>query len=81
MNTQPLTVEVDTGSASSWGRPPDQTWLVRLRRADRSLIVAIGLSRTAADHLAERIAELVRPNPVAIHTQSSRPSQQTTPVG
>lgn len=29
----PVTVEVDMGSASSRGRPPDQAWLVRLRRA------------------------------------------------
>jgi hypothetical protein len=63
MSAQTLTVEVDTGSASSWGRPPDQAWLVRLRRADRSIIVAIGLSRTAADSLAERITELVGPDP------------------
>jgi len=35
--------------------------MVRLRRADRSVIVAVGLSRTAADHLAERIAEIVEP--------------------
>jgi hypothetical protein len=27
--------------------------MVRLRRADRSVIVAVGLSRTAAEHLAE----------------------------
>jgi len=62
MTTQPLTVEVDTGSASSRGRPPDRAWMVRLRRADRSIIVAIGLSRTAADNLAERIAELIDPD-------------------
>ncbi|MHB1535501.1 MAG: hypothetical protein ACYC1D_13010 [Acidimicrobiales bacterium] len=74
MSAQPLTVEVDAGSASSWGRSPDQAWLVRLRRSDRSLIVAIGLSRTAADHLAERIAELVRPYPT--DTQPSRPGEK-----
>ena len=63
MSTQTVTVEVDTGSASSRGRPADQAWMVRLRRADRSLIVAIGLSRKAADSLAERIAELINPDP------------------
>ena len=59
MSTQPLTVEIDTGSASSRGRPPDQAWMVRLRRADRTVIVAVGLSRTAAEHLANHITEVV----------------------
>ena len=58
MSTQ-LTVEIDTGSASSRGRPPNQAWMVRLRRADRCVIVAVGLSRTAAEHLANHIAEIV----------------------
>lgn len=58
MSTQ-LTVEIDTGSASSRGRPPDRAWMVRLRRADRCVIVAVGLSRTAAEHLADHIAEIV----------------------
>ncbi len=30
-----LTIEIDIGSFSSIGRPPDQAWLVRLRRTDR----------------------------------------------
>ena len=58
-----LTVEVDTGSASTWGRPPDQTWVVRLRRNDHSIIIAIGLTRSAADHFAERITEIVQRTP------------------
>jgi hypothetical protein len=65
MSTQPLTVEVDAGSASSRARPPDQAWMVRLRRADRSVIVAVGLSRTAAQHLADHIAEIVHDDPAA----------------
>jgi hypothetical protein len=78
MRAQPLTVEVDIGSASSWGRQSNQAWLVRLRRADRSIIVAIGLSRTAADSLAERIAELVRPDPA---DTPARPAQRAPEVG
>ena len=74
MTTQPLTVEVDTGSASSRGRPPDRAWMVRLRRADRSIIVTIGLSRTAADSLAERIAELIDPD-----NPPEPPGQEVTP--
>jgi hypothetical protein len=54
-----LTVEVDMGSATSWGRHPDRAWLIRLGRGDRSVIVAWGLSRAAADSLAEHITDLV----------------------
>jgi hypothetical protein len=56
---QPISVEVDLGSASSRGRPIERAWLVRLRRGQRSVIVAIGLRRAAADRLAEEIADLV----------------------
>ena len=55
----PVTVEVDMGSASSRARPPERAWLVRLRRADRSVIVAIGLRHNAADRLAEQISDLL----------------------
>jgi hypothetical protein len=58
-DTTPVTVEVDLGSASSRGRPPERAWLVRMRRADRTVIVAIGLRRHAADRLAEQIADLL----------------------
>jgi hypothetical protein len=54
---QPITVEIDTGSASARGRPSDRIWLVRLRRANRDVITTIGLSRTSAERLAERLAE------------------------
>lgn len=59
----PVTVEVDTGSASSRGRTPDQAWLVRLRRADHTVIIAIGLRRHTADRLAEQIEDLLNPPP------------------
>jgi hypothetical protein len=47
------------GSASSRGRLPERAWLVRIRRADRTVIVAIGLRRAAADRLAEELTELL----------------------
>jgi hypothetical protein len=56
---EPVTVEVDFGSASSRGRSPDRAFMVRMRRGEQSVIVAIGLRRPAADRLAEQIAELV----------------------
>jgi hypothetical protein len=33
--------------------------MVRMRRGERSVIVAIGLTRAAADTIAEHIAELL----------------------
>ena len=58
---QPITVEIDTGSASARGRPPDRIWLVRLRRANRHVITTIGLSRISAEHLAEHITDVLNP--------------------
>lgn len=57
--TEPLVAEVDFGSASSRGRAADQAWMVRLRRGDKWVIVAIGLRRPAADRLAEAITDLL----------------------
>ena len=55
----PVLVEVDHGSASSWDRPASMAFLVRVRRGEDSLIVAIGLSREYADSLAERLRHLI----------------------
>ncbi len=55
----PVTVEIDTGSSTSRGRPPGQAWLIRLRRGNRSVITTIGLSRTSAEHLARKITDLL----------------------
>jgi hypothetical protein len=54
-----ITVEIDTGSTSSRGRPPGQAWLIRLRRGHRSVITTIGLSRASAEHLAQKITDLL----------------------
>jgi hypothetical protein len=55
----PVTVQIDTGSTSSRGRPPGQAWLIRLRRGSRSVITTTGLSRTSAEHLARQITSLL----------------------
>ncbi len=47
------------GSATSRGRPPERAWMVRLRKGQRSVIVAVGLRRPAADRLAEQLVDLV----------------------
>ena len=52
MRRGPIIVEVDHGSASSWDRPASMAFLVRVRRDEDSLIVAIGLSRANAESLA-----------------------------
>lgn len=54
-----LIVEVDAGSTSSRGRRPERAFMVRLRRADASVVVTVGLSRVAAEHLADHIADVV----------------------
>ena len=54
-----IVAEVDLGSTSSKGRTEGRVWLVRLRRGNESVIIAIGLSRMRADALAERITKLL----------------------
>ena len=67
-----VVVEVDRGSASTRGRPPEMTWLIRLRRGEHCVIVAIGLSRGAAEYLADRIADVLGPA-ASREEESSRP--------
>ena len=62
-NAAAILVEVDQGSASSRGRPPERAWLVRIRRGERTVIVAIGLRRTAAERLGEQLTDLFGPAP------------------
>jgi len=47
------------GSASSRGRPPERSWLVRIRCGDHAVIVTIGQQRHAADRLAEQLTDLI----------------------
>jgi hypothetical protein len=56
-----ITVEVDRRSASSRGRPPEHARLTRLRHADKSVVVAIGLNRPAADRLAAHATDIINP--------------------
>ncbi len=60
-SAEPLTVEVDHGSTSAKQRPAGRVWLVRLRRGDRAVIIATGLGRPSADHLAYQITQLLHP--------------------
>ncbi len=62
---EPLVVEVDHGSTSSRGRPTGHVWLVRLRRGQHQTVIAIGLGRPSADHLATQIRDVITPPPLA----------------
>lgn len=57
----PITIEIDTGSATSRDQTPETSWLVRLRRANRTVIIATKLRRLAADRLAEQLNLLNNP--------------------
>ena len=67
---EPLTVEIDHGSTSSRGRPTGHVWLVRLRRGDQQAIIAIGLGRPSAEHLARQIRDVIDPPRLATPPQT-----------
>lgn len=56
-----LRIEVTPGSATSWDRPVERSYLVRVRRDEFSVVVGWGLSRRSAESLAERLIELLGP--------------------
>ena len=64
----PVHVEVDHGSTSSRGRPAGQVWLIRLHRGHQQVIIATGLGRPSADHLAAQIDHILNPPPLASPT-------------
>jgi hypothetical protein len=64
-----LRVEVDHGSTSSRGRPAGHVWLVRIRRGNHQAIVAVGLGRPSAEHLARQIRDVINPPPLATPAQ------------
>lgn len=66
----PLTVEIDHGSTSSRGRPTGHIWLVRLRRGNQHAVIAVGLGRPSAEHLAAQIRDVIDPPELASPAQS-----------
>jgi hypothetical protein len=54
-----LLVEVDHAPTTDQSRPLGRIWLVRLRRGQRSVVIASELGRPSADHLANQIRELL----------------------
>jgi len=65
-----VTVQIDTGSTSSRGQPPGHTWLIRLWRGTKSVIIITGMSLTSAEHLAAKITSLLaEPEPIKALTR------------
>jgi hypothetical protein len=54
-----LVIEADLGSATSRGRRPESSWFVRVRNGEASVVITWGLSRSNAEHLASRLAEVI----------------------
>ena len=77
---QPLRAEIDRGSTSAKGRPPDRAWLVRLRRDNHAVIIAIGLARPSAEHLASKINQLLHPPDTRARHAENTDTHDTTDV-
>jgi hypothetical protein len=77
---QPLRAEVDRGSTSAKGRPPDRAWLVRLRRGHRAVIIVTGLARPSAEHLACQINQLLHPPDTQTRHAENAETHDTTDV-
>jgi hypothetical protein len=60
---QPIRVEIDHGSTSAKGRTHGRVWLIRLRRADRAVILTAGLDHPSAERLARQITHVLDPQP------------------
>jgi len=61
---EPLLAAVDHGSIRSRGRPAGHVWLVRLR-GQQQTVIAVGLGRPSADHLASQMRDVITPPPLA----------------
>ncbi|MHB8247245.1 MAG: hypothetical protein ACYDGN_18270 [Acidimicrobiales bacterium] len=54
-----ITVEIDHEPTETGARPAGRVWSVQLSRGTRSIVVARGLGRPSADHLAGQLSELL----------------------
>lgn len=54
-----ITVEIDHEPTETGARPAGRVWSVQLSRGTRSVVVASGLGRPSADHLAGQLSELL----------------------
>lgn len=58
-----LVIEVEHPDSSPDGRPPDRVWVVRLRRAQRVVVVADNLGWPSAQALAAELSDLLFAHP------------------
>ena len=68
-----LSVEVDHPEASPDGRPAERVWTVRLRRAERSVVIADSLGWPSAHALATQLEDLLTPPPRRRSAASAKP--------
>ena len=61
--TDRLVVEVDHEPTPTGTRPTGRIWIVRLRRSNRTVVIAAELGRPSVDHLATQINTLLDPHP------------------
>jgi hypothetical protein len=54
-----VVVEVDHEPTPDDERPTGRIWLVRLRRADQTVVIAAELGRPSADHLADQLNDIL----------------------
>ena len=54
-----LTVEIDHEPTEAGARPAGRVWSVQLSRGKKSVVVATGIGRPSADHLAGQLSELL----------------------
>jgi hypothetical protein len=54
-----ITVEVDHEPTETGARPTGRVWSVQLSRGTKSVVVASGLGRPSADHLAGQLSQLL----------------------
>lgn len=55
----PITVQVDIGSATSWGRPESESYLIRIHRGSDYVIVATGVNKNLAERRADDLRALL----------------------
>ncbi|MGH9090974.1 MAG: hypothetical protein ACRDZR_06290 [Acidimicrobiales bacterium] len=60
-----LQVEVEHEPTEDGARPVGRVWFVQLRNGTRTVVVADGLGRPSADHLANQIGDLIERVPAA----------------
>ena len=54
-----LVIAADLGSATSRGRRPENSWMVKVSNGEALVVMAWGLSRSGAEHLASRLAGVI----------------------